>query len=137
MAPLNLLEEQRSQLRQAAFQVAQNAYAPYSQFRVGAAVLSATGNIFVGCNVESASYGLSQCAERAAICAAIAAEGATNFKLRAIAIAHAQNLPLSPCGACRQVIQEFGTEVEVIFSDAEGQVSLSIAALLPHRFQLE
>ena len=88
------------------------AYAPYSDFRVGAALLTADGKTFTGCNVENASYGLSICAERTAICKAVS-EG--HKKFRAIAVAAS---PLaSPCGACRQFIVEFGKDITVITFD--------------------
>jgi cytidine deaminase len=132
-----LSEEQKLQLVQAAQAVASNAYAPYSHFPVGAAVLTEAGQVFVGCNVENASYGLTICAERAAIFAAIAQEGGKNCRIRAIAIAHLNSLPLSPCGACRQVIAEFGPAAEVIFRTAEGLINRSISELLPHGFRLE
>jgi cytidine deaminase len=132
-----LSEEQKLQLAQAAQAVAANAYAPYSRFPVGAAVLTEAGQIFVGCNVENASYGLTICAERAAIFAAIAQEGGKNCRIRAIAVVHPKPLPLSPCGACRQVIAEFGPEAEVIFRTAEGLINRSISELLPHGFRLE
>ncbi|MBW4553388.1 MAG: cytidine deaminase [Aphanocapsa sp. GSE-SYN-MK-11-07L] len=135
LAPLS--KQQRSQLVQAAQSVANRAYAPYSHFQVGAAVLTETGQIFGGCNVENASYGLAICAERAAIFAAIAQEGGANFQIRAIAVVHANRLPLSPCGACRQVIAEFGPDAEVIFSTAEGEISVSMTELLPHSFRLD
>ena len=89
------------------------AYAPYSKFRVGAALLSVDGTIFTGCNVENASYGLCICAERTAICKAVSAG---HQKFTAIAVAAA---PLaSPCGACRQFLVEFGTEIQVISVNA-------------------
>jgi cytidine deaminase len=135
--PPQLTAAERLQLVQAAEQVAANAYAPYSHFQVGAAVLTEAGQIFVGCNVENASYGLAICAERAAICAAIAQEGGANCQIRAIAVVHANRLPISPCGACRQVIAEFGPNTEVIFSTIEGETSGSIIELLPHGFRLE
>ncbi len=132
-----LTEPERLQLSQAAQAVSAKAYAPYSRFPVGAAVLTEAGKIFVGCNVENASYGLAMCAERAAIFAAIAQEGGKSCRIRAIAVVHAHQLPLSPCGACRQVIAEFGSNAEVIFSTAEGETSVPITALLPHGFRLD
>lgn len=110
------------------------AYAIYSQFRVGAAVLTEQGNIFTGCNVENVSYGLTVCAERNAIAAAVAAEGGEKMKIRAIAVANAQNVPCSPCGACRQVIWEFGRNAVVIFQGDNGQQTVSIEQLLPSGF---
>jgi cytidine deaminase len=132
-----LSEKQKLQLVQAAQAVASNAYAPYSRFPVGAAVLTEAGQVFVGCNVENASYGLTICAERAAIFASIAQEGGKNCRIRAIAVVRLNPIPLSPCGACRQVIAEFGPEAEVIFRSAEGLINRSISELLPHGFRLE
>ena len=111
------------------------AYAPYSKFRVGAAVLTAAGNVFTGCNVENASYGLTNCAERTAIFSAIAAEG-ESMRLRAVAVVNAQNVPCSPCGACRQVMFEFGPDSTVIFQGAKGIEESTTRALLPAGFTL-
>ena len=124
--------EKREQLIESAKKVLINAYAPYSQFQVGAAVLTQQGNIFTGCNVENVSYGLSICAERNAIAQAVATEGAT-MKIVAIAIANNRQVPCSPCGACRQVIQEFGQGI-VIFPDETGWQSLTMKQLLPKGF---
>lgn len=110
------------------------AYAIYSQFRVGAAVLTEQGNIFAGCNVENGSYGLTICAERNAIAAAVAAEGGDKMKIRAIAVVNGQNTSCSPCGACRQVIWEFSRDAIVIFQGDSGQQTLSIEQLLPSGF---
>ena len=87
-------------------QAAELAHAPYSRFRVGAAVLDAAGKVFVGCNVESASYGLSLCAERVAIFNAIASGGQRPFQALAVACLDAAPSACVPCGACRQVIAE-------------------------------
>ena len=125
--------EKREQLIEAAKKILTNAYAPYSQFQVGAAVLTQQGNIFTGCNVENVAYGLSICAERNAIAQAVAKEGAT-MKIVAIAIANSRQVPCSPCGACRQVIQELGHKAVVIFQDEAGWQSLTIEQLLPEGF---
>src|SRR5580765_5643958 len=101
-----LLEE----LCAAARAVQQHAYAPASRFRVGAAVLGEDGRVFSGCNVENASYGLTICAERAAVCAAVAA-GARRLR-RAVVVTDADP-PAAPCGACRQVLFEFGRDLRV------------------------
>ena len=126
--------EQSDRLIQAAKTVLTNAYAPYSQFQVGAAVLTKQGNIFTGCNVENVSYGLSICAERNAIASAVAAEGGSNLEVVAIAIANNRQIPCSPCGACRQVIQELGTKSIVIFQDSSGWQTTEIDKLLPQSF---
>ncbi len=97
-----------------AIEVRNRAYAPYSKFKVGAAVLTADGQIYTGCNVENASYGLTLCAERAAICSAVSAG-----KQDIVAVAVAASPLASPCGACRQFIFEFGSEIEVIGVDPE------------------
>ena len=111
-----------------------NAYAPYSDFKVGAAVLTAAGDIFTGANVESASYGATLCAERAAISAAIAA-GVREFS--AIAVAASGTEPAYPCGICRQVIFEFGPDIRVIVgADPDHLEAYTIAELLPHGFRL-
>ena len=98
----------------AALDVRQRAYAKYSQFFVGAALLAKDGRTFVGCNVENVSYGLTICAERSAVFAAVAA-GATQFELLAIASAGG----VTPCGACRQVLVEFAPDLPILLVDAE------------------
>ncbi len=106
------------------------AYAPYSHFMVGAAVLTDDGTITTGCNVENASYGLTICAERNAIFAAVA-----RGQRRVTAVAVATESGASPCGACRQVIREFGTDVAIHLATATGQyTTTSLAALLPESF---
>ncbi len=115
----------------AAETVRRNAHAPYSGFAVGAAVLVSDGRIFTGCNVENASYGLSVCAERNAIAAAVAA-GTTEFV--AIAVVTGTSPPATPCGACRQVILEFGP-VPVICANTSGERTVHEARdLLPDAF---
>ena len=119
----------------AAEAVMPRAYAPYSNFFVGAALLAQSGAIYTGCNVENASYGLTICAERNAIFAAVAAEGPA-FKLRAIAVTNKAGVACSPCGACRQVIHEFGPDAVVIFRGADGYLSATSKDLLPAGFTL-
>ena len=131
-----LTKLQQQQLIDTANQALASAYAPYSQFRVGAAVLTATGQVFAGCNVENASYGLSMCAERNAIANAIMIEGSDTINIKAIAIVNSQNVPCSPCGACRQVIWEFGKEAQVIFLGNQGWQNSTIGKLLPEGFSL-
>jgi cytidine deaminase len=130
-----LSPEERVRLLAAARGMFGRAYAPYSRFHVGAALLTDSGSIHTGCNVENASYGLTICAERAAICAAVAAEG-PGMRLRAVVVLNNQNAPCSPCGACRQVIFEFGPEALVIYQGRDTLAESSAAALLPAGFSL-
>ena len=125
----------RKRLLAAARSMFRQAYAPYSKFLVGAAVLTASGKIYTGCNVENASYGLTNCAERTAIFSAIAAEG-PKMRVRAVAALNAQNVACSPCGACRQVIFEFGPDAIVLFRGAENIEESTAKALLPAAFSL-
>ena len=129
-----MTQETRDCLIEAAEKAVIKAYAPYSKFQVGAAVLTKQGNIFTGCNVENVSYGLSICAERNAIAHAVATEGGSIMEVVAIAIANNRHIPCSPCGACRQVIREFGQQAMVIFQDASGWQASSIEQLLPQGF---
>jgi cytidine deaminase len=127
---------QRERLIVAAQSAFKNAYAPYSKFRVGAALVTATGEVFTGCNVENASYGMSNCAERSAIFAAVS-QGGPRLEIRAIAIANDRDAPCAPCGACRQVIYEFGPKATVFFRGAKGWKKLPITTLLPEGFRLK
>ncbi|MEG2604333.1 MAG: cytidine deaminase [Clostridia bacterium] len=109
----------------------EKSYCPYSRYRVGAALLSADGRIFQGCNVENASYGLSNCAERTALFKAVS-EGAREFT--AIAIA-SNGAPPYPCGACRQALNEFAPDLRVLVTWGENEVvETTLRALLPHSF---
>jgi cytidine deaminase len=108
-----------------------HAYCPYSRFAVGAALESTDGRIFTGCNVENASYGLTVCAERAAVLAAVAA-GVRRFR-RLVVVADADP-PVSPCGACRQVLMEFGGGLEVEGIGPSGRCRWTLAELLPDPF---
>lgn len=111
----------------------ENAYAPYSKFKVGAALETKTGKIYTGANVENSSFGLSMCAERIAIFKAVS-EGEKEFKRLAI-VADTKDV-VSPCGACRQVMSEFGN-FKVILSNLNGEVKLtSVEKLLPGAFDL-
>src|SRR5437667_10193341 len=114
----------------------QNAYAPYSNFRVGAAVLLENGDIFTGCNVENSSYGLTNCAERSAIFAAVSKIGGANVKIRAVAVVNDHDVPCSPCGACRQVIAEFGPHAVVWYQGQNGIQESTIRQLPPECFSL-
>jgi len=136
MAATTLSESERTRLLDAAREVILHAYAPYSGVKVGAAVLTARGRVFSGVNVENASYGLTLCAERAAIAAAVAGEG-PDMRIKAIAVVSDRPGPFAPCGACRQVITEFGPEALVIFPGEEGLVETPISELLPYAFCLQ
>ena len=128
--------KQRTLLLQAARKVMKHAHAPYSHFRVGAALMTAQGEVFAGCNVENASYGMTNCAERTAIFSAIAQSG-PRLDIRALAVVNDQGVPCSPCGACRQVIYEFGPEAMVYFQGSKGWKESHITELLPEGFRLK
>ena len=115
----------------AARSVQARAYAPYSQFRVGAALESSDGTVFLGCNVENASYGLTICAERSAVFAAVSA-GATRFR-RAVVVSDVDP-PAAPCGACRQVLAEFGLDLPIDGVGSQGTVRWRLSDLLPAAF---
>jgi cytidine deaminase len=123
MDPERLAEEAR--------RVMLRAHAPYSGFRVGAALLARGGAVHVGCNVENASYGLTQCAERAAVCRAVA-EGDRDFTT--LVIVSESSEPISPCGACRQVLAEFGMDLKVISEAGDKQRIWTLGELLPDAF---
>jgi cytidine deaminase len=126
----------RERLLRAARKAMKNAHAPYSNFRVGAAVLTASGEVFSGCNVENASYGMTNCAERTAIFSAVAKLG-SKMEIRAVAVANAKGVPCAPCGACRQVIFEFGPDAIIFFEGARGPKQAHITELLPEGFRLQ
>jgi cytidine deaminase len=123
-------------LMRSAEKVMKNAHAPYSKFRVGAAILLTNGKVFSGCNVENASYGMTNCAERTAIFSAVAQLG-PKIEIRAVAVANAQGVPCAPCGACRQVIYEFGPDAVIFFQSATGPKQAHITELLPEGFRLQ
>lgn len=111
-----------------------NAYAPYSNFKVGAALLTKDNQVYTGCNIENASYGATNCAERTAIFKAIS-EGVKEFKK--IAVVSSSDEYTYPCGICRQVISEFMSEGEVIFGNSEGKIlNIKATELFPYRFEL-
>lgn len=114
-------------LVEAAWKVREAAYAPYSNFAVGAALLAADGRVFTGCNVENISYGLTNCAERVAIGAAVAA-GVREFL--AVAVVADTGVPISPCGACRQVLAEFRVP-QVMLANRTQRLEFSLEELLP------
>jgi cytidine deaminase len=126
-----LTQEIIDELVAAATEVRKNAHAPYSDFAVGAAILAADGRVFAGCNVENASFGLSVCAERHAIAAAISA-GCR--KIEGLAVVTETRPPASPCGACRQVLVEFG-DYPVVLANLKGErVTTSVSDLIPSAF---
>jgi cytidine deaminase len=109
-----------------------NAYAPYSNFRVGAAILTEGGEIHAGCNVENASYGLAICAERNAA-ATMAFANPGDREIRLVAVFSPDTAPCFPCGACRQVLREFGCK-EVVVEEASGLRRYPFEEILPHSF---
>lgn len=121
------------ELINAARQAREQAYVPYSHFPVGAALLTTDGKLYTGCNIENASYGLTNCAERTAIFKAIS-DGNRSFAV--IAVVADTDGPVSPCGACRQVMNEFGGKARVILTNLKGNVQMtSVDELLPGAFR--
>jgi cytidine deaminase len=121
-------------LIEAAHVASARSYAPYSNFRVGAALLTANGEMRTGCNVENASYGLSMCAERAAVFAMFAnAVAEDDRKIRSVAVVSPDAAPCLPCGACRQVLREFGCE-EVLVEEGLVVRRYPFEELFPHAF---
>lgn len=132
---MTLMNGDSQKIVDAALAVQPRAYAPYSQFFVGAAILTKAGNVYVGCNVENASYGLAICAERSAVCAMVAA-GETE----PVAIAVCCPGGGSPCGACRQVLAEFGVDYRVLIVDSDTRQTVAqwrVGDLIPGVFRLD
>ena len=122
----------RDTLRTAALSVMQRAYAPYSDFRVGAALVGGDGRVFVGCNVENSAYPAGICAERSALAAAVAA-GVREFTL--LVVATEADEPTPPCGICRQVLVEFAPALPIVSYTTHGaHAEWSLSSLLPHPF---
>jgi cytidine deaminase len=122
-------------LIEAARAASSRAYAPYSNFRVGAVILTEGGAVHAGCNVENASYGLAICAERnAAAAMALAATNAHEREVRLVAIVSPNAAPCFPCGACRQVLREFGCKEVVVLEAFGSPRHYPLDALLPHAF---
>jgi len=126
--------ESDAELLAPARRMRERAYAPYSGFSVGAALQARDGSIFGGANVENASYGLSICAERSAVVAAVAA-GHRDF--RAIAVAGPEQSVAAPCGACRQFLHEFNPRMTVIYTERDRVVATTLDRLLPDAFDPE
>ena len=126
-----LTNEERRSLIDLANEARRRAYAPYSQYSVGAALRTASGRIFTGCNVENAAYPTSMCAERVAIFKAVS-EGEKNFEVMAVVTPNGG----SPCGGCRQVMAEFGLDMLVLIADGEGRLvqETTVGGLLPGAF---
>lgn len=122
-------------LLQLASDARNNSYSPYSKFRVGAALLTKSGKVFTGCNVENATYGATCCAERTAVYKAVS-EGEKEFE--AIAVRGDNDGFTFPCGICRQVIAEFSPSIKVILGDGNGNIKICpLDDLLPHAFYKE
>ena len=128
-------EAEKTSLRERAAEAAEHAYAPYSEFRVGAALLLEDGAIVTGCNVENCSYRLTSCAEQAAIARAVAERG-PGIRVRAVAVANLNDAASMPCGACRQTLSEFGEDAMVVLYPGEGgPMETTLGEFLPHAFR--
>ncbi len=129
---------ERTRLRELAVKTAEHAYAPYSGFRVGAALLLEDGAVVTGCNVENCSYRLTSCAEQAAIARAVAERG-PGIRLRAVAVANLNGAASMPCGACRQTLTEFGDDATLVLYPGEGGAAMetTLGELLPWAFRAE
>ena len=129
---MTLTEEKQQDLIKKANEVRLRAYAPYSNYQVGAALLTASGEVFTGANVENAAYGVTMCAERAAVFSAVSSG---NLEFEAIAVATHNGG--SPCGSCRQVLSEFGLDIVVLQVDDQGNIiqENSVRDLLPGAFK--
>jgi cytidine deaminase len=131
--PVEQLSADERCLVEAAMAAAERAYAPYSKYRVGAAVRGAGHLLHSGCNVENASYGATICAERAAVCALVAAG---EKRLSAVAVFTFSDPPALPCGVCRQVLAEFCDDADVLIVSPGTVLKRKLSALLPEAFRL-
>jgi len=130
-------EAEATRLRELAAKAAEHAYAPYSKYRVGAALLLEDGAVVTGCNVENCSYRLTSCAEQGAIARAVAERG-PGIRVRAVAVANLNEAASMPCGACRQTLSEFGEDAMVVLYPGEGGPrATTLGELLPHAFRGE
>ena len=116
-----------------AINAATQAYAPYSNYHVGSALITADDHLVTGCNVENASYGLSMCAERNAIFRAVAEFG-KDVRPLVLAVLRENAIPISPCGACRQVMMEFNPDMTVVYRSSDGIEQHTVRELLPNAF---
>jgi cytidine deaminase len=130
----NIEEFEWALLLEAAWQAWGNAYAPYSGFRVGAAVYLDSGSIVAGCNVENAAYPICLCAERTALCAAVAQTGARPGCVAALAVVTEADDLTPPCGACRQALAEFGDNLPILLANRHGSKLCYLQNLLPDAF---
>jgi cytidine deaminase len=134
--PSGLGAGQIAALREMAEKAAERSYSPYSRFRVGAAVLLEDGSVFAGTNVENASYRLTVCAEHAAVAKAVSELG-PKIRLRAVAVANLNGAASMPCGACRQILWEFGSAETWVFGPGDdGPQEVRLGELLPYGFRL-
>jgi len=133
-----ITQQEQDALLKAAQDASERAYAPFSRFFVGSSILTVSGQVFTGCNVENSSYGLTNCAERTAIFTAVAAGADSGLlEIRAVACVNRDGVPCAPCGACRQVIYEFGPDCVAVYRNKEGKITQTpIAELLPEGFRL-
>lgn len=127
------MNKQLNDLLEIAKKASNNAYAPYSLFKIGAALLTESGEIFTGCNIENASFSLTICAERVAIFKAISNN---NLKFLALAVYVQSDKAFPPCGACRQVINEFSKDLSIIYGNNKQTIITNINKLLPDSFSL-
>lgn len=135
--PGNLLDQFLDRLLDQAREAASRAYAPYSGFRVGAALALANGEIVIGANVENVSYGLTICAERSALVSAVSRFG-PEIRISAVAVTNLNNAASPPCGACRQMLAEFAEpEAPVVFPTADGIRTRPFAELMPLAFEMK
>ncbi|MFA5527103.1 MAG: cytidine deaminase [Peptostreptococcales bacterium] len=125
----------KEELYEKALEAMQNSYSPYSNFKVGAALLTKSGEVFTGCNIENASYGAAICAERTAFVKAIS-EGFKEIDAIAVCCDH-EDIPAYPCGICRQFMYEFGDDIRIILKERDGLLTeTTISKLLPKGFRL-
>ncbi|MGA7340628.1 MAG: cytidine deaminase [Terracidiphilus sp.] len=137
MTPTNAPPAALEKLLDAARQAARHSYSPYSQFRVGAALQISGGEIVTGTNVENVSYGLTICAERAALVRAVSQFG-PEIRIAAVAVANLNGAPSPPCGACRQMLAEFVLpDAPVVFPAADGVRTMTFSELLPLAFEMK